>query len=189
MSILSDPDAAKYVDGSAFHLYGGSIDALTEVHNKFPNKNLYFTEQWVGAPGNLAGDLAWHTQMLTIGASRNSCKTVLEWNLAANSLNDPHTAGGCDQCLGAVTINGNAVSRNPAYYIIAHSAKFVRPGSVRIESNSSGELPNVAFKTPDGKKVLIVLNNASDTRSFNIKSNGKYVVATLDKGAVGTFVW
>src|SRR5205085_1632578 len=27
-TILNDPDAAKYVDGSAFHLYGGSIDAL-----------------------------------------------------------------------------------------------------------------------------------------------------------------
>ncbi len=190
ISILNDPEAAKYVDGSAFHLYGGSIDALSEVHNKFPEKNLYFTEQWVGAPGNLAGDLAWHTQMLTIGASRNWCKTVLEWNLAANPLNDPHTdRGGCDQCLGAVTINGNAVTRNPAYYIIAHAAKFVRPGSVRIESNTSGELPNVAFLTPEGKKVLIVLNNGSDTKSFNIKSNGKYVVATLDKGAVGTFVW
>jgi glucosylceramidase len=60
---------------------------------------------------------------------------------------------------------------------------------VRIESNTSGDLPNVAFKTPEGKKVLIVLNNGSDTKSFNIKSNGKYVVATLDKGAVGTFVW
>ncbi|MBV5311952.1 MAG: glucosylceramidase [Prolixibacteraceae bacterium] len=190
MSILSDPDAAKYVDGSAFHLYGGSIDALTEVHNKFPSKNLYFTEQWVGAPGNLAGDLPWHTQMLTIGASRNWCKTVLEWNLAANPSNDPHTdRGGCDQCLGAVTISGNTVTRNPAYYIIAHAAKFVRPGSLRIESNTSGELPNVAFKTPEGKKVLIVLNTTGATKQFNIKSNGKYVVASLDQGAVGTFVW
>lgn len=190
MTILSDPDAAKYVDGSAFHLYGGSIDALAEVHNKFPDKNLYFTEQWVGAPGNLAGDLAWHTQMLTIGASRNWCKTVLEWNLASSPSLQPFTdRGGCSQCLGAVTISGNAVTRNPAYYIIAHASKFVRPGSVRMESNSSGELPNVAFLTPEGKKVLIVLNNSSSSKSFNIKSNGKFVVATLDQGAVGTFVW
>lgn len=190
VSILNDPEAARYVDGSAFHLYGGSIDALAEVHNKFPNKNLYFTEQWVGAPGNLAGDLAWHTQMLTIGASRNWCKTVLEWNLAANATYDPHTdRGGCDKCLGAVTISGNAVSRNPAYYIIAHASKFVRPGSVRIESTASGTLPNVSFLTPEGKIVLIVLNNSAETQSFNIRANGKSVVATLDKGAVGTFVW
>lgn len=190
VSILNDPEAARYVDGSAFHLYGGSIDALAEVHSKFPNKNLYFTEQWVGAPGNLAGDLAWHTRMLTIGATRNWCKTVLEWNLAANATHDPHTdRGGCDKCLGAVTISGNDVTRNPAYYIIAHASKFVRPGSVRIESTTSDILPNVAFLTPEEKKVLIVLNNSDEPKSFNIRSNGKYVVATLDKGAVGTFVW
>ncbi len=47
LSILKDPAAYKYVDGSAFHLYGGKIDALTEVHDAFPKKNLYFTEQMV----------------------------------------------------------------------------------------------------------------------------------------------
>src|SRR3546814_20964864 len=46
ISILNDPDAKKYIDGSAFHLYGGSIDALSEVHNAHPDKNIYFTEQW-----------------------------------------------------------------------------------------------------------------------------------------------
>jgi len=71
LTILNDPEAAKYVDGSAFHLYAGTINALTPVHEAFPNKNLYFTEQWVGAPGNLAGDLAWHIRTLIIGATRN----------------------------------------------------------------------------------------------------------------------
>jgi glucosylceramidase len=64
----------KYIDGSAFHLYGGKIEALSEVHKAHPDKNLYFTEQWVGAPGNLAGDLAWHTKNLTIGARETGQK-------------------------------------------------------------------------------------------------------------------
>lgn len=33
--------------------------------------------------------------------------------------------------LGTITINGNAVTRNPAYYILAYASKFARPGSVR----------------------------------------------------------
>ncbi len=187
--ILNDPEAAKYVDGSAFHLYGGSIDDLSKVHNAFPDKNLYFTEQWVGAPGNLAGDLAWHVRTLIIGGTRNWCRNVLEWNLAADPSNDPHTVGGCDQCLGTITINGSAVTRNPAYYILAHAAKFVRPGSVRIGSNITGNLPNVAFKTPEGKKVLIVLNDNGTAQQFNIRFKNKTVTTTLEKGAVGTFVW
>jgi len=187
--ILNDPDAAKYVDGSAFHLYAGSIDDLSKVHNAWPSKNLYFTEQWVGAPGNLESDLAWHVRTLIIGGTRNWCRNVLEWNLASDPTYNPHTAGGCDQCLGTITINGDAVTRNPAYYILAHAAKFVRPGSVRINSNLPGNLPNVAFKTPEGKKVLIVLNDNSTGQQFNIKFNGKTVTTSLDKGAVGTYLW
>ena len=189
LEILNDPEAAKYVDGSAFHLYGGTIDALTPVHNAYPNKNLYFTEQWVGAPGNLAGDLAWHLRTLIIGGTRNWCRTILEWNLAADPKNDPHTIGGCDQCLGTITIDGNTVTRNPAYYILAHAAKFVRPGSVRIDSNTSEALPNVAFKTPDGKIVLIVQNNSGAKKVFNIGFNGKTASASLEKGAVETYIW
>ena len=64
ISILNDADARKYVDGTAFHLYAGKIDAVSAVHEAHPDKNLYFTEQWIGAPGNLRGDLAWHTREL-----------------------------------------------------------------------------------------------------------------------------
>lgn len=189
LDILNDPDARKYVDGSAFHLYGGTIGALSGVHNAFPDKNLYFTEQWVGAPGNLAEDLKWHVENLIIGATRNWCRNVLEWNLASDQNYDPHTEGGCDRCLGTVTINGNSVKRNPAYYILAHSAKFVRPGSQRVETNTPGSLPNVAFVTPDGKKVLIVVNTSPAKKNFNIKFRGKWAQASLDAGAAGTYIW
>jgi glucosylceramidase len=191
LAIYSDPEAAKYVDGAAFHLYGGTIDALTTVHNAYPNKNLYFTEQWVGAPGNLPADLAWHVKTLIIGASRNWSRNVLEWNMASDPSYDPHTSdGGCSQCLGTVTISGNSVvSRNPAYYILAHSAKFVRPGSVRVYSNQPENLPNVAFQRPDGKKVLIILNDSSNGKQFSLRFNGKSISYTLYRGAVGTFVW
>ncbi|HER40559.1 MAG TPA: glucosylceramidase, partial [Salinimicrobium catena] len=136
ISILNDPEAAQYIDGSAFHLYGGEISALSEVHEAHPDKNLYFTEQWVGAPGDFAREMTWHTENLIIGATRNWSRNVLEWNLAADENQDPHTdRGGCDRCLGAVTITGDKVTREPAYYIIAQASKFVRPGSVRIASN------------------------------------------------------
>ena len=49
IDILKDSEAGKYIDGSAFHLYEGDISALSTVHNAFPDKNLYFTEQWTGS--------------------------------------------------------------------------------------------------------------------------------------------
>ncbi|WP_295116877.1 glycoside hydrolase family 30 beta sandwich domain-containing protein [uncultured Chitinophaga sp.] len=190
MDILADTEAAKYVDGSAFHLYGGPITALTQVHDAYPDKHVYFTEQWVGGPGNFGEDLKWHISTLIIGATRNWSRNVLEWNLAADPDYKPHTDGGCTSCLGALTISsGGGLIRNVAYYIIAHASKFVRPGSVRIASNIDGGMQNVAFKTPDGKKVLIVINTGNVPLSFNIKYRGKIATASLNNGAVGTYVW
>jgi glucosylceramidase len=75
------------------------------------------------------------------------------------------------------------------YYIIAHASKFVPPGSVRIESNNAAGIFNAAFKTPDGKKVLVVVNDGTAATIFNIRFKGKIAVATLDAGAVGTYIW
>jgi len=188
ISILDNKEAAKYIDGSAFHLYGGKIDTLTSVHNAHPDKNLYFTEQWVGAPGNLKNELKFHIKELIIGAPRNWCRNVLEWNMASDQNQEPHTPGGCDRCLGAITITKDKVTRNPAYYIIAQAAKFVRPGSKRVESNLLPQLPNVAFVTPKGETVVIVYNNGDAKESFNIRSGMKMVSSSLNAGAVGTYV-
>jgi glucosylceramidase len=189
MTVLADAGANPYVDGSAFHLYAGDISALGKVHDAYPTKNIYFTEQWVQAPGNLAGDLQWHVTNLIIGAPRNWSRNVLEWNLASDATYNPHTSGGCSDCLGAVTIAGNTVTRNPAYYSIAHASKFVRPGSVRVGTNMLTNLPNVAYKTPAGKRVLIVLNSGGATQKFNIQYKGKVANVSLTGGTVATYVW
>ncbi|MCX2572947.1 glycoside hydrolase family 30 protein [Pedobacter sandarakinus] len=189
ITILNDAEAKKYVDGSAFHLYAGPISALTQVHNAHPDKNVYFTEQWVGGPSNFGEDLKWHVSTLIVGATRNWSKNVLEWNLAADQNYNPHTdKGGCTSCLGALTITPG-ISRNVAYYVIAHASKFVPTGSVRIASNITSNLQNVAFKTPEGKIVLVVCNNNNSETAFNIKYNGKIVSSNLAQGAVATYVW
>jgi len=188
-TVLSDPDAAKYVDGSAFHLYAGSITALSTIHNQFPDKNVYFTEQWVGGPSNFSEDLKWHVKNLIVGAPRNWSRNVLEWNLASDPTYSPHTNGGCSTCLGALTIGTNSITRNVSYYIIAQASKFVPAGSVRISSDLQNNLSNVAFKTPAGKKVLIVLNESSYPQTFNIQDGDQLVTPTLAAGAVGTYIW
>lgn len=185
--ILADNAASPFVDGSAFHLYAGNINALLGVHNAYPTKNIYFTEQATFVGGNFGGDLSWHLNNLIIGATRNWSKNVIEWVLATDLNNGPHTNGGCSTCLGAVTI-GTSVTRNVAYYIIAHASKFVKTGAVRIGSDETTML-NVAFKNPDGSKVLIVLNNTGASQTFNIQFNSKTVTSTLPNGAVATYKW
>ncbi|SNC77671.1 glucosylceramidase [Hymenobacter gelipurpurascens] len=189
LTILGDPEAKQYVDGSAFHLYAGPIEALSKVHDAHPDKNVYFTEQWVGSKSAFAENLPWHVRTLIIGGTRNWARTVLEWNLAADPQQNPHTPGGCTECRGALTLAGDQVTREDAYYIIAHASKFVRPGSVRIGSTTSETLPNVAYKTPSGQRVVIVQNNSKEPQSFSLRYEGKTLSTSLKAGAAGTYVW
>jgi glucosylceramidase len=192
LSILNDQEASKYVDGSGFHLYGGKIEAMSDVHNAHPDKYLYFTEQMVIGPVETKAtvNIGNPVRRLIIGATRNWSRNVILWNLAADPNNQPHTDnGGCPMCQGAITIDGNTVTRNVAYYALAHASKLVRPGSVRIESSAPETLPNVAFEAPGGRKVLIVVNSAAGPQAFQIRDGGKAVSATLQAGAIGTYTW
>ena len=189
-TILSDSDAAQYVDGSAFHLYAGDISALSTVRNAYPTKNIYFTEQYTASTGDFSGDLGWHMQNVIIGATRNWSKNALEWNLANNSSYGPHTEGGCTTCKGAITVSGSdSFERNVAYYIIAHASKFVPQNSVRISSAQTSNLSSVAFKTPTGKIALIVYNSSSSTSYFNIKYNGNTAATSIPAVSVATYVF
>ncbi|KAA6318369.1 Glucuronoxylanase XynC [termite gut metagenome] len=216
LTVLSDPEAARYVDGSGFHHYGGEMGSMTVVHNAYPDKNLYFTEQMVTErPGTTTIAIASQVKRLMIDAPGNWSRNVILWNFAADPLNDPHTDdGGCSMCQGAVTIDGDKITKNIAYYVMAHASKFVRPGSVRIASTNPGDktvslttdeerrevvrvavydnhdvLPNIAYKTPEGKTVLIVANTNWQTTSFKIQYRSRYANIRLAPGAVGTYVW
>jgi len=216
LTVLRDPDAAQYVDGTGYHHYGGDMSAMTLVHNARPDKHIYFTEQMVvERPGANTIAIAAQVKRMIIDVTRNWSRNVILWNFAADPDNDPHTDdGGCSMCQGAVTLDGNNVSRNIAYYVIAHASKFVRPGSVRIASTNKGDqsvllttdeeqreivrvatitnndvLPNIAFRTPDGFIVHIVANDTYASASFRVQYKGQYATIRLQPGAVGTFVW
>lgn len=190
VSVLNDVSARPFINGTAFHLYAGDISTLSTVKTAFPDKDLYFTEQYTPSNGSFEGDLKWHLKNVVIGSMRNWSRIALEWNLANNGAFGPHTDGGCSTCKGAITVQSSgSYNRNVAYYIIAHVSKFVPAGSVRISSTTSGDLNNVAFKTPEGKKVLVVENDGNSTATFNIRYQDKWVVTSLPAGAVGSYIW
>ncbi|CAD7815818.1 Glucuronoxylanase XynC [Chryseobacterium aquaeductus] len=190
INILNDSEANQYIDGSAFHLYEGDISALSTVHNAHSDKNLYFTEQWTGAKGTFNEDLNWHTKNVIIGSMRNWSKIALEWNLANDPQFKPHTQGGCTECKGAITVSDSEnFTRNVAYYIIAHASKFVPANSQRIFSTETDKLSTVAFKTPDGKTILIVQNYSKTEENFNIKYNNKTAPVNISANSVATYIF
>lgn len=192
IKVLSDSKAAAAAAGTAIHCYGGSVTAQSELHSRFPDKDIWLTEcsggEWQ------KGKLLEQQARLIIGATRNWAKSVVLWNLALNQDHKPFL-GGCTTCRGVITVNDSVtpsqVIETVDFTALAHASKFVEPGAYRIDSNSFGEgsFEDVAFRNPDGSIVLLVLNSANTSTELNIEWRGQYASYKLGAAAVATFRW
>jgi len=192
ISILDDPKARQFIDGSAFHCYGGDVANQSKVHDAHPDKNIYFTECSSGGwSGTWRDDLMWKFKNLLIGNLRNWATCVLFWNLALDENSGP-TNGGCMDCRGVVTVRTDGTYEPTIdYYSLGHLSRFVRKGAVRIASTdlAAQNLDNVVFKNPDGSKVLVLMNNHDTARKVNVKAPEGIAELDIPAYSVMTFVW
>lgn len=192
LTVLNDPEAARYVAGTAWHCYAGEPSAMSQVHEARPDKGIYFTECSGGRwSTSFRQNLRWNFSNLIIGATRNWARTVLLWNLALDPSDGP-TNGGCLNCRGVITIDPETgrIERNVEYYVLGHASKFVRPGAVRIGSDTyPGRLESVAFQNPDGSIALIVLNGLDRAQTFVLRFGDRGLAYRLPAGSVVTLVW
>ncbi len=176
-NFYSDTDAMAKTDGSAWHWYEGDEEVMSVVRKEFPNKDLWFTE----GSGGEWGFPKWRTAFLNqsscaINIARNWCKSIIYWNLALDQNGGPDYYYDVNQHQdstnrGLVTINTNTNSweYNVDYYTLGHISKFVQPGAVRIESTSlDNNIETVAFKNPDGTKVLVLTNLIASAQSIKV---------------------
>jgi len=193
LSVLGDSDANQYVAGTAWHLYSGWQEAMTNVHNAYPTKGNWFTE---GSAGEWAGDGSWHDNFnqhmaKAIRVTRNWSKSVVWWNMALDENNGPSVLDK-STCHGVVTINQatGEVSYNADYYTLGQFSKFVDSGAHRIESNSFDyDVEDVAFKNPDGSKVLVVNNINTTDKSVKVKWGCESFTYTVPADSAITFKW
>jgi glucosylceramidase len=192
LDVLADTAARKYVQGVAWHCYGGDVGAQSTVHDRYPDKDAYFSEcsggEW--SP-RFDENLKWFVNTLIIGSTRNWARGVLLWNLALDPGYGPHL-GGCGNCRGVITIDTAArtYTRNVEYYALAHAGKFVAPGAVRIASSGGDStLTHVAFRNPgNGSVAVVVLNSGATARHFETRIGARGFAYELPPGAVATFL-
>src|SRR5581483_7235032 len=147
------------------------------------------------------------TAELAISSMRNWASVIALWNLALDAENEPVQSPntGCPNCRGLVTIASQigAVKFTRDYYELGQFSAFVKPGAVRIASNSfthyaytgrgldvaSPTLDDVAFQNPDGSEVLVAYDNGPRQVRFDIESAGRYATCALDPGQTVTIIW
>jgi glucosylceramidase len=193
ISILNDQEAKKFVLGTAFHAYAGSVSAMSTVHDAHPDKAVFFTEisggRWAT---NFSDNLMWNLENIFIGTMNNWSETALLWNLALDQ-NDGPTNSGCSNCRGVVTIDtvSGTVTKNEEYYALAHFSKFVQPGAYRILTQAPAveRLHYVTFVNPDRSIVWIAANTGNTSILLTVRQGTNSFVLSIPAKAVATVVW
>lgn len=187
----------EVVAGAAYHNYGGDKSELLDIHAKYPNKELVFTETSIGTWNdgrNLGARLIEDMREVALGTVNNWCKGVIVWNLMLDTERGPNREGGCQTCYGAVDIdksNYSTITKNSHYYIIGHLSSVVKPGAVRIGTSGFNETGFYfsAFENSDGTFAVVLLNSNALSKVITISDGKNHFSYDVPAKSVISYRW
>ena len=198
-TLLSDPEAARFVWGIGFHWYepwsGGEpmFDNVRMVHETFPDKHLIFTEGCAdsfNAQKLHDWSLGEQYGRSMINDFNGGAVGWTDWNVLLDETGGPnHVRNFCFAPVHADTKTGQLTYTN-SYYYIGHFSKFVRPGAKRIASSPSrSALLTSAFINPDGKVAVVVMNKTDKELSYFLWLDGNAAPVTSLPRSIQTLVF
>ena len=163
--ILKDVEAASYVYGIAFHWYDNQqFLEVKKTHDAFKEKHLLFTEGCQeGGPHLHSYDVAERYGKNMMHDIFNGTEGYIDWNLFLDTTGGPNHVNNLCSSPVMVDVFPEKEIFNPSYYYIQHFSKHVPKGSRRRHSSSNNVLHNV-FIRPDGKSVVVLMNETDDTK-------------------------
>ena len=187
-TVIGDATAGGYTEGAAFHCYGGDASAMSTFHQHFPQKSIYMTEC---SGGGWQDDPFANTIDLILDSMANWARAIALWNMALDEKSGPRN-NGCPNCRGVITVDSGSgnVTYNADYYALGHFSKFVRPGALRVGSqSSSGDLKQVAFVNTNGLIAVVAHNTGGNGMSVRVGTGASAMTVTVPANAAVTFAW
>lgn len=191
-AVLSDPQAAQYVWGTAYHWYAGDhFDNTAVVHDAFPDKALLFTEGSEGVQSGAGAEWASgerYGQNVLRDLNHWSAGWC-DWNLLLDERGGPNHVGNfCSAPVIADTKTGTA-RYLPSFFYLGHFSKFVRPGARRVASTLTDDsLQGTAFLNLDGTLAVIVMNGTGQARSCKVWLGGRAVSTRSPAHSIETVI-
>jgi len=196
-TIMSDPDAAKYVWGIGFHWYetwtGGQpmYKNVAEVAKAYPNINLILTEAtvekfnpdryqyWPNA--ERYGDSL-------INDFNSGAVAWTDWNILLDNTGGPNHVG--NFCFAPIHENNGQLIYTPSYYYLGHFSKFIRPDAKRVSAVASRSiLQTTSFLNMDNKLVTIVMNNSDAAVTYRFYIGNEETNVSIPAHAMQTLVY
>ena len=209
-TIMSHPDAEKYVSHVAFHWYFNSISSanvLDSINQKYPNLSIWATEACSGSYSFVHK----HVEIESWSRAEAYAKDITEdlnhqtsawidWNLALDLEGGPNWSKNFVDAPIIIDFKENKYIRQPMYYALAHFTKFIKPNSLNLKQNLniSGKLTwfstvyATSFKTPDNNIVVVVTNtyNVDVKLTISVPENANQLINYIvPKKSIVTFVW
>lgn len=196
---FDDPEAARYIWGLGFHWYedwsGGQpmYENLRRVQEAYPDVNIFFTEGCAES-FNAARYKAWvlgeEYGRSMIHDFNNGMVGFTDWNILLDETGGPnHVQNFCFAPVHGDTRSGELIYTN-AYYYIGHFSKFIKPGARRITASPSrSQLLSTAFRNPDGKTVVVVMNESDKATPYYLWINGQAAECLARPHSIATLIF
>lgn len=180
--VLSDPEAAKYIRGIGYQWDGKYAIATTAAKN--PGIRLMQTEsECGGSENNLKSGL--YTYSLIDHYLKSGANSYMYWNMILDR-GGLSSWGWPQNSMISINRSTLEVTYNMEFYVIKHFAHFIRNGAFRVATSGCDENA-LAFVNPDGKFVLVVMNDSQFDKYYNIKVGNKMLAVDIPKFSFNTF--
>ena len=190
-TVLSDPDAAKYVWGTGFHWYcGDHFDNVQKVHDEFPDKQLIFTEGCQeGGPHIGSWDLGERYATSIINDLNRWTVAWIDWNLILNEQGGPNHVGNYCSAPIIVDTRSQDLLYQSSYYYIGHFSRFILPGDKIINSKNTNDKIDVLSSINDQNIVNTVIQNKNESCvEINYNRDNMNSVFTIPERSIITVV-
>lgn len=124
-----------------------------------------------------------------IGCLNNWVDGWVDWNMVLDTKGGPNWAN--NWCIAPVIVDPekDEVYYTPLYYIMAHFSKFIRPEAKVIDAKKSDEeLMVAAAKNPDGSIAVVVFNEGTTLKNFELTHDGFTKNISISPQAIQTIM-
>ena len=190
-TVLNDPEAKKYVWGTGFHWYNGNhFDAVQQVHDEFPDKELIFTEGCQeNGPHIGSWDLGERYATSIINDLNRWTVAWIDWNLILDERGGPNHVGNYCSAPIIVDTRSQDILYQSSYYYLGHFSRFIKRGDKIIGYEcKTNDLLTLAAVNASGIVTAVVMNKKDVSAEFKYQNGDTNIPLSIPGRSIVTLI-